>query len=94
MQYSASSFAQGVTDFFGLLLQTRKKLVPVRGTFPIEASLETETPDVALERGYQPLLRGATWLLSWLSWMQNGRVSAYILYIAVTMVALLVWYVV
>lgn len=94
MQYSASSFGQGVTDFFALLLQTRKRLVPPRGTFPIEASFETETPDVALERGYQPLFRGATWLLSWLSWMQNGRVSAYILYIAVTMVALLVWYVV
>jgi hydrogenase-4 component B len=94
MQYSASSFAQGVTDFFALLLQTRRKLVPVRGTFPIEASLETETPDIALERGYQPLLLGAKWLLSWLSWMQNGRVSAYILYIAVTMVALLIWYVV
>jgi formate hydrogenlyase subunit 3/multisubunit Na+/H+ antiporter MnhD subunit len=93
MQYSASSFAQPLTDFFGLLLQTRKSVVPPRGFFPLDASLETQTPDVALERGYQPLFRGVNWLLSSLSWMQQGRVSMYVLYIAVTMVVLLVWYV-
>jgi formate hydrogenlyase subunit 3/multisubunit Na+/H+ antiporter MnhD subunit len=93
MQYTASSFAQPLTDFFALLLQTRKKVVPPRGLFPDDASLETQVPPLALERGYQPLFRGANWLLSSLGWMQQGRVSMYILYIAVTMIALLVWYV-
>jgi formate hydrogenlyase subunit 3/multisubunit Na+/H+ antiporter MnhD subunit len=93
MQYTASSFAQPLTDFFGLLLQTRKRVVPPRGLFPTDARLATRTPDMALERGYEPLFRGVNWLLSWLSWMQQGRVSMYILYIAVTMVVLLVWYV-
>jgi hypothetical protein len=76
-----------------LLLQTRKKVVPAGGLFPRRASLETETPDVALERGYQPLFGAVYWLLSLLAWIQQGRVSMYVLYIAVTMVALLVWYV-
>jgi NADH:ubiquinone oxidoreductase subunit 5 (subunit L)/multisubunit Na+/H+ antiporter MnhA subunit len=93
MQYTASSYAQPVTDFFALVLQTRKKVSAPRGFFAAEARLETETPDVALERVYQPLFRGTGWLLSWLSWMQHGQVSMYILYIAATIVALLVWYV-
>lgn len=91
MQYTASSFAQPLADFFSAVLQTRKRLSAPRGLFPLEASLETEIPDIALERGYQPLFRGVSWILSWLSWIQHGRVSVYILYIAVTMVALLVW---
>jgi formate hydrogenlyase subunit 3/multisubunit Na+/H+ antiporter MnhD subunit len=93
MQYTASSFAQPLADFFALLLQTAKRVVPPRGLFPADASLETHTPDMALARGYQPLFRGVSWLLSWLSWMQQGRVSMYVLYIGVTMVVLLVWYV-
>jgi formate hydrogenlyase subunit 3/multisubunit Na+/H+ antiporter MnhD subunit len=93
MQYSASSYAQPLTDFFALVLQTRKLIKPPRGLFPLDASLETHSPDVALERGYQPLFRGLNWLLARLSWIQQGRVSMYVLYIGVTMVALLVWFV-
>lgn len=93
MQYTASSYAQGLTDFFALLLQGRSRLLAPRGLFPVEASLETETRDVVLDRGYRPMANGVSWVLSWLGWMQNGQVSVYILYIAVTMVMLLLWYV-
>jgi formate hydrogenlyase subunit 3/multisubunit Na+/H+ antiporter MnhD subunit len=93
MQYTASSYAQPLTDFFALLLQTRKKQSAPQGLFPTRATFETETPDLALTRGYQPLFRSVNWLLSWLSWIQQGWVSMYILYIAATIVALLVWYV-
>jgi formate hydrogenlyase subunit 3/multisubunit Na+/H+ antiporter MnhD subunit len=93
MQYTASSFAQPVMAFFGPLLRTQQRLTKPVGIFPTDASLETDTPDVALDQVYRRSFRGVTWALSWLGWIQNGRVSIYVLYIAVTMVALLVWFV-
>ena len=93
MQYTAASFSEGVADFFGVVLGQRRRTLAPEGWFPTSASFECDTPDAALERGYRPLFRGVLWLLSWLSWIQHGRVGGYVLYIAVTMVALIVWYV-
>jgi len=91
MQYTASSFAQPLTDLFRPLLGTRKKVVPPRGYFPTEASLETATPDLTHEEMYRPMFeRVNEWLLQ-VRWLQHGKVQLYVLYIAVTLVVLLVW---
>src|ERR1022692_203801 len=57
MQYTASSFAQPLTDTFDLLLQTRRLVIAPRGFFPKEASLFTETPDPYQEYIFRPLFR-------------------------------------
>lgn len=93
MQYTASSFAQPLTDFFAPFLRTHKELVPPRGLFPTHASLHTQTPDVSMERFYIPVFRYIGRTLAKLSWIQHGRVNLYVLYIAATIVVLLVWYV-
>ena len=91
MQYTASSFAQPLTDLFRPLLGTRKKVSAPRGLFPAEASLKTETPDLSREEMYRPMFeRGEAWL-SQLRWLQHGNVQLYILYIAATLMVLLVW---
>lgn len=92
MQYTASSFAQPLTDFFAPFLKTRKRLRPPKGLFPSEASLHTHTPDTAMDRLYRPLFHFVDWSVSKLSWIQHGRVNLYVLYIAATLLALLVWF--
>jgi len=91
MQYTASSFAQPLTDLFRLLLGTKKKISAPRGLFPSEAGLKTETPDLSRDEMYRPLFeRGEAWLSQW-RWLQHGNVQLYILYIAATLMVLLVW---
>jgi formate hydrogenlyase subunit 3/multisubunit Na+/H+ antiporter MnhD subunit len=91
MQYTASSFAQPLTDLFGPLLGTKKKITPPRGLFPAEAVLKTVTPDISHEEMYRPVFgRISEWLFH-LRWLQHGKVQLYVLYIAVTLVVLLVW---
>ena len=91
MQYTASSFAQPLTDLFRSLLGTKKKITLPQGLFPADAALKTETPDLSREEMYRPMFeRGEAWL-SQLRWLQHGNVQLYILYIAATLVALLVW---
>jgi hydrogenase-4 component B len=91
MQYTASSFAQPLTDTFGLLLQTRRVLDAPRGIFPSKASLVTETPDPYQEYIFQPFLRAIGRAFSTLRLVQQGQVQLYILYIAVTLFLLLLW---
>ncbi|MBI1816648.1 MAG: hypothetical protein HYR72_16850 [Deltaproteobacteria bacterium] len=91
MQYTASSFAQPLTDLFDLLLQTQRRVETPAGLFPRDASLITETPDVCTERLYQPVFAGIGRGLSSLRWLQHGRVHLYVLYIALTLLVLLIW---
>ncbi|HTQ50580.1 MAG TPA: proton-conducting transporter membrane subunit [Candidatus Acidoferrales bacterium] len=91
MQYTASSFAQPLTDLFQPLLGTKKTVVPARGLFPAEAALKTETPDLSREEMYRPMFERAEAWLSQLRWLQHGNVQLYILYIAATLMVLLIW---
>jgi len=91
MQYTASSFAQPLTWFFRVFLQTHTKLAPPVDFFPASASLVTHTDDVCREKFYRPMFRSVGWLLSRLRWLQHGRVQIYVLYIALTLLALLLW---
>jgi hydrogenase-4 component B len=91
MQYSASSFAQPLTDTFDLVLQTRRVLVAPHGFFPKEASLATETPDPCQEYIFRPLFRAIGRDLLRLRPLQQGQVQLYILYIAATLLLLLLW---
>ncbi|MBF0495748.1 MAG: hypothetical protein HQK58_04120 [Deltaproteobacteria bacterium] len=91
MQYTASSFAQPLTNMFGVLLQTHRSLERPEGFFPTQAGLHTETGDIFRRNVYRPIFQSVERLLLWLHWLQQGRVQIYILYIAVTMLILLIW---
>lgn len=91
MQYTASSFAQPLTERFRLVLQTQRIFSPPAGLFPQDASLRTETPDVSRVHLYQPLFVGIGRALSSLRWLQHGQVQSYVLYIALTLLVLLIW---
>ncbi|MEK6608572.1 MAG: proton-conducting transporter membrane subunit [Myxococcota bacterium] len=91
MQYTASSFAQPLTSLFSALLGTRMRVTAPRGYFPREASLASETRDPWREGAYRPLYASVTELLSSLRWLQHGHIHLYILNIALTLIALLLW---
>jgi NADH:ubiquinone oxidoreductase subunit 5 (subunit L)/multisubunit Na+/H+ antiporter MnhA subunit len=91
MQYTASSFAQPLTDIFDSLLQTRRVLIAPNGLFPKEGSFATETPDPYQEYVFRPLFHAISRDLLLLRPLQQGQVQLYILYIAVTLLLLLLW---
>ena len=91
MQYTASSFAQPLTELFTPVLRTRRRFTPPAGLFPQSSSLATETPDVAREVVYRPVFAGIDSVLARWRWLQHGKVHLYVLYIALTLLVLLIW---
>jgi hypothetical protein len=92
MQYTAPSFAQPITSWFAPLLRTRKHAPAVEGYFPAPETLHTETPEVWQDKFYRPLFEGVRAALARLRWLQHGEAQVYVLYIALTIFILLVWY--
>jgi formate hydrogenlyase subunit 3/multisubunit Na+/H+ antiporter MnhD subunit len=91
MQYTASSFARPLVLLFRLFLQPRDDIHPPVGLFPQQAGLHTRTPDVVRRYFYDPLFAGIAWTASKLRWLQGGRIQIYVLYIALTILILLIW---
>ncbi len=91
MQYTASGFAQPLTSLFHFALRTHRVFSPPRGLFPAESTLSTHTPDPMTKRVYEPLFTGVGRLLSKHRWLQSGQLQRYVLYIALTLLVLLVW---
>jgi hydrogenase-4 component B len=91
MQYTASSFAQPLMAVFKGLLGTRSVGTKPQGTFPATASFASETPDPFRSRFYDPLFTRTLGLLAHLRGAQHGRVQMYVLYIALTLIAFLLF---
>ena len=91
MQYTASSFAQPLMALFAPLLGARRTPAAPEGYFPRAASFNTATPDAARVALYEPAFSGVGWLLARVRWLQQGRIQLYVLYIALTLLVLLVW---
>ncbi|MFB3789252.1 MAG: proton-conducting transporter membrane subunit [bacterium] len=91
MQYTASSFEQPFTALFRGLLGRRYILDEPQGLFPRAASLRSSTPDRFREQLFQPVFTGGLWILARLRWLQHGRIQLYILYIALTLLGLLIY---
>jgi hypothetical protein len=93
MEYTASSYVQPAVDFFAPVLLTRTRLEAPLGLFPRRATVATQTDDFAKEAIYRPAFAAVEWVFIRLRWLQHGRVHIYILYLGVTIIALLTWYV-
>jgi hydrogenase-4 component B len=91
MQYTASSFAQPLTQLFRMVLRTRTRMVPPEGFFPRRASLTTDTPDSFRESVFHPAFAGIERAFDRLRILQQGRIQLYVLYIVLTLIGLMVW---
>jgi hydrogenase-4 component B len=91
MQYTASSFAASLTSLFSGILRTHSKKPDIIGYFPRKSAFRSHVPEALLEEVYLPLFNSANSRLSLLRKLQHGKLHLYILYIVVTLVALLIW---
>jgi len=91
MQYTASSFADPLTELFKPLLGTKQHGKDVTGYFPAQADFHSETPDAAREKLFAPVFILISRIISPIRKVQHGNLNGYLLYIAITLIALLVW---
>lgn len=89
MQYTASSFAQPITAMFRLVLGLRTHDRPPSGLFPAKASFESHARDTANEYLFRPTFQFVDRTMARLRWVQEGHVQVYVLYVAVTLLILL-----
>jgi hydrogenase-4 component B len=85
MQYTSTSFAQPALKFFGLDSASRV----VTSLFPSSARLAFEVRDFFLARVYEPVFRWTESASHRLRFVQQGRVQVYVLYVVLTLIALL-----
>ncbi|MCL4204649.1 MAG: hypothetical protein KJ000_19350 [Pirellulaceae bacterium] len=91
MQYTASSYASPLSVLFRGVLRQRLESREPTGLFPPHAGFRSETPDLFHTHLFRPAFQAVIWGSAKLRWLQRGRIQLYVLYIAVTVLSLLIW---
>jgi hydrogenase-4 component B len=91
MQYTASSFGRPLVSLFPFVLRGSRHGAPVADLFPAATTLATRTPDPLHHEVYGPAFAYLARLAARRKPLQGGQTQLYVLYIAVTLLALLVW---
>lgn len=91
MQYTASSFAWPILNMFRSILRPRLHRQLPSGLFPARASFESHTEDIFHRYLYRPIFLLFGWCADRLRRLQHGRNQLYVLYIALTLLILLLW---
>jgi len=91
MQYTAGSFSQPAAMFMRTILRQKQVSPEIAEYFPIKAKAELITRDWVETRGFIPLFALIMRIADKSKEFQHGHSNLYILYILVTLVALLGW---
>lgn len=91
MQYSSSSFAQWLVDLFGWVLRPKMQQPTIDRPFPEDTAFESHVRDTVLEKAVHPATRCVTWVFGLSRYLQQGSLQAYLLYIFLIVVGLLLW---
>jgi len=93
MQYSASSFADGLVGLLAPLLRPygHRPSLPQQELAPDRSRFSSHVPEVVLELWLLPFLRHLEQYSSFLRQLQHGQLHLYLLYIFATLFALMVW---
>jgi hydrogenase-4 component B len=91
MQYTSSSFAQILVGLFGWVLRPRVHRPKNLPLFPKASEFHSETPDAVLDDAVLPAFTFSAWLLSWFRVFQRGSIQAYLLYLFLILIVLLLW---
>lgn len=91
MQYTGSSFSEPLLQTLHVLLRTSRAVQMSQELYPKAGSLSTHVVDPWKDRVFAGLFRKAAALLDRFHWIQQGKVQLYVLYVLVTLVALLLW---
>ncbi len=90
IQYTASSFAALLVNFFAGILCLERHAPKIKGFFPARPRFESHVPESVLERIYLPLLAYAYEKILPIRRLQHGHLNLYILYTFITLVVLIV----
>ncbi|MBN2525253.1 MAG: hydrogenase [Deltaproteobacteria bacterium] len=91
MQYTPSSFSAPLVLLFKPLVHIRWALQKPEGYFPKSGRFETKIEDRVKEAFYAPLFRLIAKTLLLFRFLQHGHVHIYVIYVAVTLIALLLF---
>ena len=91
MQYTASSFAQPLTTQFHPFIRNRETLASPNGYFPTAASYSSDSGDPFLRLLFAPTFRWFDKIVSRINVIQQGHIHVYVLYVAATLIVLLIW---
>jgi hydrogenase-4 component B len=91
MQYTSSSFAQMLVSLFGWALRPKVRRPTNLTLFPQRAEFQSEVPDTVLDGAVLPSFEFVARLFSWLRFLQQGNVQIYLIYIFLSLLALLLW---
>jgi NADH:ubiquinone oxidoreductase subunit 5 (subunit L)/multisubunit Na+/H+ antiporter MnhA subunit len=91
MQYTATGFAQPLTQVFHGALAIRETGIPAAGYFPAAVERNAEADDPVERALYRPLLSFASDRLLALRRLHGARVQQYLLYIFFAVIALLIY---
>jgi hydrogenase-4 component B len=91
IQYTASSFADGLVGSLRLVLWPRERRPRLRGLFPAHRGYRSQVPDPVLDRLAEPALGLAARGAAALRFFQSGQLPLYLLYMLVTLVVLFLW---
>lgn len=92
MQYTSSSFAQMLVGMFAWVLRPRTHRTIDLPLFPQHADFHSDVPDAVLDEVVLPSFQFGAWLFSWFRVFQQGNIQAYLLYIFLALIILLLWH--
>jgi hydrogenase-4 component B len=91
MQYSASSFADGLVGGLRWVLWPSIRRKRVKGFFPGSSSYHSHVQDPVLDRSASPALALTAKGLNFFRFLQAGHLPVYLLYVLLTLFVLLAW---
>jgi hydrogenase-4 component B len=89
MQYTGSSYAGSIIEFFGPLAPLEEDHPPVEGRFPAKTHYHSHVHDIAERHMGRVVVRPVLAAFDKLRWLQHGDIHLYIGYILLAIVALL-----
>ena len=89
MQYTGSSYAASILEFFRPVAPLSETHPPIRGRFPAATDYHSQVHDLAEQHMGWLVVRPVLWLFDKLRWLQHGDIHLYIGYILLAIVVLL-----
>jgi hydrogenase-4 component B len=91
MQYSSSSFAQTLVGIFAWALRPKVHKPDTRGIFPHKEAFGSHVDDLVLDSILVPAAELGSRAAKRMRWLQRGSLHAYLLYILLALIVLLLW---
>ena len=89
MQYTGSSYAASILDFFRPVAPLSEEHPPIQGRFPAPTHYQSQIHDIAETSVGRLLVRPVLFLFDQLRWLQHGDIHLYIGYILLAIIVLL-----